>query len=166
MTLADFRQHVDNLRPYTGQKSPKTKGLVSPHKPLLLLIAIRRAAEGRERLFSFSDIEQELDGLLKRFGTTAGKQHPAYPFVRLGRQPALWDLEDRSLLDTGGDPSPAVLREPGHRAGLSTAAHALMVGDPKVAEAASTYVIRRWFSPGQRVEVSEAVGLSRLILAD
>ena len=47
----------------------RSHGQRAPHKPLLLLLALGRVAQGgRDRLARYEDIEKPLKKLLKRFG--------------------------------------------------------------------------------------------------
>ena len=48
----------------------------APHKPLLILMALGRIQQGEDRLVPFQDMEEPLETLLRRYGVTAGKQHP------------------------------------------------------------------------------------------
>ena len=69
----------------------KRHGVRAPHKPLLLLLALGRVLNNKERLVSYSEIEAPMKGLLRRFGPPRGSFHPEYPFSRLPRD-QLWDI--------------------------------------------------------------------------
>ena len=76
----------------------RTHGERAPHKPLLVLLALARVAQGRERLARYEDdIEPPLMDLLKRFGPPREAIHPEYPFSRLGRD-GLWEIPGRKSL--------------------------------------------------------------------
>lgn len=85
-------------------------GRRAPHKPLLLLYALARFAEGEERLH-YNEVETRVRALLLDFGPaeTSGRVH--YPFWRL-RNDELWDVEDAGALDVNaaGDVSVVALR--------------------------------------------------------
>ena len=69
----------------------KRGGRRAPHKPLLLLIALGRALAGAGRLVLFSDIEEQLTDLLRRYGPPRDSFHPEYPFWRL-QNDQLWEI--------------------------------------------------------------------------
>ena len=69
----------------------KRHGVRAPHKPLLLLLALGRVLNNKDRLVSYSEIEVPMKGLLRRFGPPRGSFHPEYPFSRLPRD-QLWDI--------------------------------------------------------------------------
>jgi|SRR5947209_16416086 len=61
----------------------------APHKPLLILLALARVAQGQKRLTLFSEIEKPLNELLKHYGPARKSIHPEYPFWRL-QSDGLW----------------------------------------------------------------------------
>ena len=89
----------------------RTHGKRAPHKPLLVLLALARVAQGRERLARYEDdIERPLTDLLERFGPSRKVIHPEYPFSRL-RNDGLWEIP-------GGESLPATKQGDLHRSGL------------------------------------------------
>ena len=84
----------------------------SPHKPLLILLAIGRCMRGDERLVEFKEIEHELKCLLQRFGHPRKSNKPQYPFWRL-RNDKIWDIPAADLLEMNlsGDVSAKDLRD-------------------------------------------------------
>ena len=100
----------------------RTHGKRAPHKPLLVLLALARVAQGRERLARYEDdIERPLTDLLERFGPSRKVIHPEYPFSRL-RNDGLWEIP-------GGESLPATKQGDLHRSGLIK--HAVTGGFPK-----------------------------------
>ena len=69
----------------------KRHGVRAPHKPLLLLLALGRVLNNKDRLVSYSEIEVPMKELLRRFGPPRGSFRPEYPFSRLPRD-QLWDI--------------------------------------------------------------------------
>lgn len=84
MTPDDLRARVANLRQW------RSGGKRAPHKPLLLLYALARFAEGQERL-AFNKAEEPLLDLLDDFGPSRAK-HQAYPFWRLANDD-IWEID-------------------------------------------------------------------------
>src|SRR3712207_4473090 len=89
--LSSLRQHQQD-------------GRRSPHKPLLVLLALGRlAATGTSRL-PWSEAEQKLADLIEEFGPTSktGRaQSAAFPFTRL-RSDGVWTLDRDVPMDNVG----------------------------------------------------------------
>ena len=82
------------------------------NKPLLLLHALARFADGDERL-RFTEIEDAVKRLLIDFGPADGPYHVSYPFWRL-QNDGLWVVENADAVEenASGDPRSVVaLRE-------------------------------------------------------
>ena len=85
MTAAELRERVAALTVW------KRQGVRAPHKPLLLLYALARFAEGHERM-PYVEVESRLAALLQDFGPPRKSHHPNYPFWRL-QNDGLWSLD-------------------------------------------------------------------------
>lgn len=84
----------------------------APHKPLLLLYALARFADGHERM-PYSEIEPHLRRLLDDFGPARKTHHPNYPFWRL-QHDGLWTLDGAEGLPSrksNTDPPVTALRK-------------------------------------------------------
>ena len=92
----------------------------APHKPLLVLWAIRRCLRGDARLFDYRVVHDELGALLQRFGHPRRKPNPHYPFWRLQKD-KIWEIPETGRLteNSSGDVSPRELRESNVRGGLT-----------------------------------------------
>lgn len=100
----------------------RTRGRRAPHKPLLVLLALGRVAQGKERLASYEqDLERPLIDLLERFGPPRRAIHPEYPFSRLPND-GIWEIPGRESL-------PATRQGDLHRSGLVR--HAVTGGFPE-----------------------------------
>jgi putative restriction endonuclease len=89
--LASLRQHQQD-------------GRRSPHKPLLVLLALGRLARTGESGLPWDDAERELADLLEEFGPpsrTGRAQSAAYPFTRL-RSDGVWTLDRDVPMDNVG----------------------------------------------------------------
>ena len=80
-------QKFESLKPW------KQSGKRAPHKPLLVLYAIRRLRQDGCRLLPYSEIHENLKKLLKEFGPTESNPRPYYPFWRL-RRDGIWEIPD------------------------------------------------------------------------
>lgn len=86
--LASLRQHQQN-----GQRSP--------HKPLLVLLALGRFAVNGSSELPWSAAEMQLSQLIAEFGPATGTsrgQRAAYPFTRL-RSDGVWQLDHDVPMD-------------------------------------------------------------------
>jgi putative restriction endonuclease len=87
--LASLRQH-------------RHDGRRSPHKPLLVLLALGRLARTGSSSLPWEDAEQDLADLIQEFGPpskTGRAQSAAYPFTRL-RSDGVWTLDRDVPMDT------------------------------------------------------------------
>ena len=73
-------------------------GRRSPHKPLLLLLALGRSLNDDDRLMSFEEIEDDLKGLISRFGLPHSSENAHYPFWRLRNDEGLWEIDRPDLV--------------------------------------------------------------------
>ena len=78
-------------------------GKRAPHKPLLVLYAIRRLLRDGTRLIPYSEIEVDLGRLLQQFAPRRSKQGAQYPFWRL-RRDDVWEVTHADMIrETGSD---------------------------------------------------------------
>ena len=116
MTRSEFIQRLGQIKFW------RRRGQRAPHKPLLVLLALGRIAQGQERLARYEeDIERPLTDLLKCFGPPRKAIHPEYPFSRL-RDDGLWEIPE-------GESLPATGQGDLHRSGIVK--HAARGGFPK-----------------------------------
>lgn len=92
---SDAQATTDVLGRLAGLRQHQRDGKRSPHKPLLVLLALGRlAATGSSRL-PWSDAESQLAALIGEYGPpsrTSPAQSAAYPFTRL-RADGVWTLD-------------------------------------------------------------------------
>lgn len=132
----------------------------APHKPLLLLWALARFAEGRERL-AFSEVETPLRRLLEDFGPPRKAHHPEYPFWRL-QHDGLWRLEgteNLSLRRCNSDPTLTSLRERDPTGALAPALASELRADPMLLPRLVRAVLDSHFPASLHEEILGAVGL-------
>ena len=63
----------------------------APHKPLLVLYAIGRLLQGKNRLLPFAEVDEKLGRLLRDFGPKRERYRPEYPFWRLQKD-GVWEI--------------------------------------------------------------------------
>ena len=136
------------------------KGRPTPHKPLLLLLALGRVVQGRRRLVAFLSIEPELLRLFGRFGSRGTATSPVYPFGRL-RSDGLWEIPGDAALGTtsSGNLRAKELRERGTVGGFPQEIHELLASDPQLVVEAAEHLLARHFPPSLHDDIRAAVGL-------
>ena len=146
--------HVESIRRWT--RGDET----APHKPLLLLLALKRVQDGAPRLVDFNDIEPPLRDLLHRFGPKRQNVHPEYPFWRLQRD-GLWEVIDADSFpsrQSNTDPPLSVLRARHAQGGLPESLDRALRKDRNGLRALAEAVAARFF-PDEKHDVLRAVGL-------
>ena len=103
----------------------------APHKPLLLLLALGRAARGEDRLMEFAAIEEKLRDLLEEFGPPSARQTPHLPFWHL-RTDGIWQIEGLPGIEgrAPGDSARITELRAGVRGGLEEHIHRAVREDP------------------------------------
>lgn len=159
MTPDDLRDRIAALTVW------RSGGRRAPHKPLLLLFALARFADGTRR-FPFSAIEGSIRSLLHDFGPAGSEKNPHPPFWRL-QQDGVWTVEptDGIVLTSSGDPTLTSLRVVDPAARFPGEVATLLSAHPElVAEFAET-LLEAHFPPTRHDEILAAVGLDLDALA-
>lgn len=84
---AEIERAFKNIRVHSGPDG------VAPHKPLLILLMLRRCYDGAPRLVSFAEVDKQLARLLREFhpqGSSHLNTH--YPFGKLEND-GLWEIK-------------------------------------------------------------------------
>jgi putative restriction endonuclease len=92
------------LERFAALRQHQRAGQRSPHKPLLVLLALRRLGDSGSSALPWSSCEDELADLIEEFGPpsrTARAQSAAYPFTRL-RSDGVWVLDQDVQMDRVG----------------------------------------------------------------
>jgi predicted restriction endonuclease len=72
-------------------------GVRAPYKPLLLLHALARYQAGGERLISFADLDERMQGIFRAFGPPRRRYGTNYPFWYL-QTDGVWEVESADEL--------------------------------------------------------------------
>lgn len=141
--LTSFRQHQQN-------------GHRSPHKPLLMLLALGRLATNDSSSVPWSVAEHALADLIAEFGQpskTGRAQSAAYPFTRL-RADGVWNLDSDVPMDLVGP------LNKGHVTGsLPSSLEEALRADPVLITDAARMLVTSNFPDTVAPDVLEAVGL-------
>lgn len=142
---------IEDLKPHGGRRK------ASPHKPLLLLWAVRRRLDHPDasRLFPYSLTETPMRQLLAIAGSTTPPR-PWYPYVRL-RSSDLWELRGDLPLNPAGDAaSVTALRARGVEAGFRSDFDPVLL-DPQHARSIEDRIATRWLDPAVTPSVMAAL---------
>ena len=141
--LTSFRQYI-----HDGERVP--------HKPLLVLLALGRLAQGGTSEIPWSLAEQQLADLIAEFGPpsrTARAQSAAYPFTRL-RNDGIWSLDKDVPNDNVGP-----LRASAVTGRLNDAVESVLRERPDLVFSAARRLVESQFPMTVAPDVLTAVGL-------
>jgi putative restriction endonuclease len=154
---ARARQALDQL---SSLRQHQRDGRRSPHKPLLVLLALGRLAANGTSALTWTEAEDQLAALLEEFGptSTAGRaQSAAYPFTRL-RADAVWTLDQDVPMDNVGP-----LRH-GVTGRLEASLEKTLKDQPELLDEAARTLVESHFPSTVGPDVLVAVGLDPELL--
>ena len=158
-TRSDFLERIERINVW------KKRGQRAPHKPLLLLLALGRFLNERERFAPYREIEEMLTKLLQRFGrpreTRPGtRPQPERPF---GRLPAdgLWEIASSEELSrtARGDLLVRELHKGGVEGGFPEPVYDLLRQRPGLAREAAQRLLDSHFPESLHQEIRDATGI-------
>ena len=154
MTREEFFHRLSQLRTH------KYRGKRAPNKPLLLLLALGRVAQGHGRLVSYRVVERHLGALLRRFGPPRKRVHPEFPFGRL-RSDGLWEIPGDSALSTTskGDLLAGEMKQRNVKGGFPEALQVLLEADPELVSVAVQFLLNEHFPFSLHDEIRQATGV-------
>lgn len=153
MTPDILLEKIDSLRICTNN------GDRSPHKPLLLLLALGRISNGKPRLMLFEDIVGELVNLLALYGPSTAKNNPIDPFWRLSND-GIWDNPELSLLSMSkGSYSQGFLKDNKVTGGFTEQVYELLQSDPDLVEKIASKLLSTHFKPSQWESIRDDISL-------
>ena len=135
-------------------------GRRSPHKPLLLLLAIGRHMNDQYGPATFREIEGQLNGLIRRYGLPNSRENAHYPFWYL-QNDELWEIDKPELVGTSasGDAYVADLRAHDIRGGLVDDFIRALDTVPDFAWRVVRILLTDYFPPALHEDVLRDVGL-------
>lgn len=143
------------LRSLSSLRQHQHRGKRSPHKPLLVLLALSRISSEGTSAIEWSVAEQVLADLIRDYGppsSTARAQSAAYPFTRL-RSDNIWVLDHDVPMDRV---RPLVEH---HVVGRLQPWLEEALRDPDIAAAAARQLVESEFPPTIAPDVLMAVGM-------
>ncbi|HEX5594701.1 MAG TPA: HNH endonuclease [Micromonosporaceae bacterium] len=140
--LAALRQH-------------QRDGRRSPHKPLLVLLALGRLSTAGSSALRWTDVQTKLGDLIAEFGPvskTGRAQSAAYPFTRL-RSDGVWTLDQDVPMDAVG---PLTAKQVVGR--FDPVFESALVEDPALIRSAARALVENHFPATVAPDVLSAVG--------
>jgi putative restriction endonuclease len=158
-TAIQVLEAFDSIR--RGQRA----GTYSPHKPLLIMLALARVQRGDQRLVAFADIEELLKQLLTEFGPSSAAKSRHYPFWHLATdgRGALWELNGpRQILERSAGVTPTLgeLREHHIKAGFPPDIDEALRHFPGLLEAVASRMLNTYFPDTLHADIVAALGLN------
>jgi putative restriction endonuclease len=133
----------------------------APNKPLLILLALAKCAQGLPRLIPYSTVDKELKPLLIEFGPSRKAVHTEYPFWWL-QSDKVWQVSSDGHLDLRKgslDPKKSELLRHHALGGFTTEMYELLRSDSRVFESITTNVLRAHFPSTLHPDIRSALGL-------
>lgn len=159
MTADEIIHCIENI------KRAKREDEVAPHKPMLLLLALKLHQDGIVDV-PFSTVDAELGWLLKEFGGASSKPYPYLPFWHLGNDfdGRLWGvtLNDESRYRFSSHPRrpyESDLRRLGATGRLGQEVLDALHADPLLNARLVGVVLRAHISPPLHAPILEALGM-------
>lgn len=136
------------------------QGRPSPHKPLLLLLAIGRHLNGHDTLVAFEQIEADLNSLIRRYGLPNSKENAHYPFWHL-KNDGLWRIDRPELVGVSpsGDAHVSDLRNHEIRGGFVEEFLAALEANPDFGGRVVHGLLADYFPSSLHKDILEDVGL-------
>ncbi len=151
--------HTHMIKRFQAVKTWKRGDQRAPHKPLLILLALGRLQRDEDRLVLFRDVEGPLGALLRRYGTSAGRQNPDHPFWYM-RHDGLWEIPTEAALPRLKNrkrPVIGALREA--LGGFPEDIHSDLSADPSMIVQVAQTILDEHFPDTQHSHIINAVGL-------
>ena len=158
-------QKVEQLKQlFEGIRRAQSDGRFSPHKPLLLLLALARAQQGAQRLTRLEDIDPQLQQLLREFGPTNAAKSRHYPFWHLQTdgKGQLWEVVGPASLlqrNPGATPNLSELKQDSVFAGFSESVDKSLKQEPALIPELGHLLLQSYFPETMHADIAEAVGL-------
>ena len=152
MSPDQFRAEIATLRTW------EREGVWAPHKPLLVLYALARFADGIERL-PYSATTGPLVALIEEFGPPRKNYRP-YSFQRLSTS-RLWEVDgaDRIGVTASGDWKVREAREVNPVGHFSVGVREVLTANPALISEAAYALLNAHFPPSVHGDILTAIGL-------
>lgn len=130
----------------------------APHKPLLVLYAIGKLLQGKNRLLRYSEVDEKLGHLLREFGPKRRAYHTQLPFWRL-QNDGVWEIPEAYLVSQtpGGDARKSDLDVYEISGGFTEEIARQLQEDPELALRIARAMLAAHFPPSIHEDILQAV---------
>ncbi len=144
----------DRIKPF------KRNGVISPHRPLLVLYAIGKLINNEQRIHTYAEIEESFGKLLKKFGPRKTNKGTHDPFWRLKKY-CVWFVTNADSIeeDVSGNVKPRELHDNNVSGGFHEAIIEQFLSDPTLHIEVTQMMLERTFHESKYKEVIHAVGI-------
>jgi putative restriction endonuclease len=141
-------------------KTWQRHGQRAVHKPLLLLDALGRYAQGGPRLIAFAEFALDLPAMAALIGQGSANFHVEMPFWRM-QTDGIWEVEQAATLkpNGSGDVAAKVLLTRGIRGGLIEPLYDDFRANPALLQDAALALLQEFFHPNEHGRLLRAIGL-------
>ncbi|MFO7931948.1 MAG: HNH endonuclease [Desulfosalsimonas sp.] len=139
----------------------KSGGQRAPHKPLLILYALGRYQQGKDRLIPYNEAEKDLKQMLADFGPPRRNYHPEYPFWHL-KNDAIWEIKNTENLrpqGPGSSPSASELSRNNVCGGLKKEIYEAVRHDSKLLAEIAFMLLEAAFPETYHADILQAAGI-------
>jgi len=137
-------------------------GQRAPHKPLLLLFALGRLENGKDRLVDFGSVERPLQDLLQEFGVPSNSR-PQYPFWRLRHDDGIWEVPGADEIPVNSQKDPRSINDLRKlQGGFPLEVYEELKENPLLVHAAAMQILNAHFPLSLHENILAAVGLCSL----
>lgn len=137
-------------------------GKRAPHKPLLLLYALARFQQKRDKYITFTEAEKDVEPLINLYRPwSKTPSSVSYPFGRLANDSQdIWKVDSLpNMVDKSGNIRVSSARSVDLKAGFTDDVLAVLEKHPHVIENVAGYLLSHHFAPSLHEEILDAVGL-------
>ena len=157
MTSEDLINKVEKIQMWVNE------GIRAPHKPLLILLALRYLMVEKKKLIKYTEIENELGELLIKYGRSSSSINPHQPFWRLRNdgERDIWKIfgEEKVRQTSKGDAFISDLREETIGAGFSNEVITLIENDHQIYKYLVQILLDENFPSSLHNEILDDIGL-------
>ena len=136
----------------------------APHKPLLILCAIARCLNGKERLVTFDQAKEQFQPILKKPYGRKGSQ-VLHPFWRLKHDNQIWEVtnDQMVILTSSGDPRIESLRKNNCQGGFTYEVYHTLRNNPNLAIEIVHFLLLEHFPETLHHDILADTGLTETI---
>ncbi len=138
----------------------------SPHKPLLLILALADLQNNKNRLMAFEEVFERLSHLLIDFGPQRKSYHPELPFWRLQNDGEFWEIpvsdsimRHQGVYSRNTNVSSKILKSFNTCGGFTQAAYSFLKSHPEIVNQLVTDLLDSHFPASMHESILDAVGM-------